>query len=248
MDEESDAYGQALVDYHEGGDGFEVVERDDGFLSVGGGPEAYFSPYEEWLPCVQTAVDRARGRVLDVGCGAGRHALHLQEQGQDVVGIDVSPGAVDVCADRGLDARQLDVVDADELGADRFDTVLMLGNNFGLVGTRERAPDVLGALARVTTDDATLLAHSRDPRGTDDPDHREYHELNRERGRLPGALRLRIRYLSYATDWFDYLLAAPEEMADLVADTPWAVAEYLHGEDGEDARDPSAYVGVLRKD
>ena len=55
---------------------------------------------------VFVAMEFVRGRVLDMGVGAGRHALHLQAQGHDVVGIDNSPKAVEVCRLRGLeDAR-----------------------------------------------------------------------------------------------------------------------------------------------
>src|SRR5918999_2988986 len=76
-----------------------------------------------------------RGRVLDVGCGAGRAALRLQERGHELVAVDISPLAVEVARRRGvLDAREVpfERVDA-SLGI--FDTVLMLGNNFGLVGS-----------------------------------------------------------------------------------------------------------------
>lgn len=124
--------------------------------------------------------------MLDVGCGAGRHALYAQEHGHDVVGIDVSPGAVAVSRDRGVeDVRECDVADvAAAFDADSFETVLMLGTNFGLVGTAETAPGVLDGLATVTTDDAQILAESRDPHQTDDPYHLDYHERNRERGLL----------------------------------------------------------------
>ena len=49
-----------------------------------------------------------RGRLLDVGVGSGRVALHLQESGHEVLGIDISPLAVEVARRRGVeDARVL---------------------------------------------------------------------------------------------------------------------------------------------
>jgi SAM-dependent methyltransferase len=238
----TDAYGEAIRDCHEGDDAFEVVERDDGWVGPSNGPMLYFERYEEWDEHVQRAIERARGRVLDVGVGAGRHALHLQDQGHDVTGVDVSPGALAVARDRGVDdVRECDVAAVtNEFDPDTFETVLMLGNNFGLVGTADRTPAILDELATVTTDDATILAGSANPLATDDPHHREYHEFNRDRGRLPGALRIRVRYKTYATDWFDYLLAAPEEMAEVVADTDWTLADTVVGEEGN-------YVGVLER-
>jgi SAM-dependent methyltransferase len=239
MESDADAFGRALRAHHEGEEAFEIVERDDGFVSVGPGP-AYFAEYEDWPACERRAMDHVEGRVLDVGCGAGRHALHLQDRGRDVVGIDVSPGAIEVCRGRGLDrAEVLDVTDVAELDGP-FDTALMLGNNFGLVGTAERAPAVLGALAEITASDALLVAQSMDPHDTDHPAHRASHERNRERGRLPGAIRQRVRFEQYATDWYDYLHASLEEMREVVADTPWQVTE-------TDECSGGTYVGLLRK-
>lgn len=246
MEPDEDAYGQAIRDHYESEEAFEVVERDDGWVGPSAGPALYFSEYEDWDPSVRDGLDglaETDGRVLDVGCGAGRHGLYLQEQGLDVTGIDVSPGAVEVSRERGLaDVRECDVGDvAAAFDPDTFDAVVMLGNNFGLVGTADRAPAVLSGLATVTTADATLLAGTADPYETDDSYHADYHEYNRERGRLGGALRIRVRYRTHATDWFDYLMVSREEMRDVVADTPWTVSEFLDGEDGN-------YVGVLEKE
>jgi len=191
---------------------------------------------------VRCALGHLRGRVLDVGCGAGRHALYAQEQGHDVTGIDVSPGAIEVSRDRGVeDARECDVADVVEtFSSDTFDTVLMLGRNFGLVGTADCAPEILDGLATITTDDGQIIASTADPRAIDDPYHREYHSYNEDRGRLPGALRMRSRYKTHATDWFDYLLAAPETMDNLLAETVWSRAETWTGENGQ-------YVALLAK-
>jgi len=243
--EQTDAFGALLRAEYEGERSWEIVERDDGWFGPGGEPSAYFSVYDDWPTRERLAMAVVEGRALDVGCGAGRHALYLQEQGHDVTGIDRSPGAIEVCEERGVeDVRQVDVADvADHFEPDTFDTVLMLGNNFGVVGTADTAPDVLSALGRVATDDATLVAESRDPVATDDQAHLDYHEYNRDRGRLPGALRIRVRYGRYATDWFDYLLAAPDRMADLAEPAGWAFEEALgiEGEGGD-------YVGILQRE
>src|SRR5439155_25169192 len=98
-----------------------------------------FSPFRRWPKAERAAMRYVRGRVLDVGCGAGRVALHLQERGHDVVGIDLSPGAVEVARRRGAkDVRELAITRVGpKLGL--FDTIVMFGNNFGLMGGRRRA-------------------------------------------------------------------------------------------------------------
>jgi 2-polyprenyl-3-methyl-5-hydroxy-6-metoxy-1,4-benzoquinol methylase len=81
-----DAYGQELWAYFNGKASFEIVERDDGFFDVSLGPELYFSNYEQWSEMEKKALEFVKGRVLDIGCGAGRHSLYLQEKGFDVLG------------------------------------------------------------------------------------------------------------------------------------------------------------------
>lgn len=239
MNQTQDAYGRLILDYYERGEGIEVVERDDGFINASGqGPAAYFAPFRRWPKVERKALRLARGRVLDVGCGAGRVVLELQERGHEVVGIDVSPLALEVARRRGArDVRELPVTRVGRsLG--RFDTFVLFGHNFGLMGSRRRAPWLLRRFRSIANDSARILAHSTNPYTTDNSDHLAYHERNRRRGRMAGQLRIRIRHGLYATAWFDYLLASPEEMADLAEGTGWTLARVI--DEGE-----GAYAGVL---
>lgn len=240
MKERADAYGRLVLDHFEGRPAREIVEREDGFVSAGLGPETYFAPVRRWPVCERQALRVARGRVLDVGCGAGRVALELQRRGREVVGIDVSPLAIEVARRRGVrDARVLGLDDVDErLGV--FETVVMFGNNFGLFGSRAGARRRLKRLAAVTSDEARIVAASNDPAATDDPAHLRYQEENVERGRMPGQLRIRVRHRDYASSWFDYLIVTPDEMAELAESGGWKLTRTIRAEG-------SLYVGVLEK-
>ncbi|MBN1550974.1 methyltransferase domain-containing protein, partial [bacterium] len=97
-----DAFGHEIHDYHTRKTGFEIVERDDGYFDVSTGPAAYFLEYNSWSESERKAMKHAQGHILDIGCGAGRHAIYLQSKGFTVTGIDTSPLAVHVCKARGL--------------------------------------------------------------------------------------------------------------------------------------------------
>jgi len=99
-----DAFGHLLTDLLAGRRVVEVVERDDGCVFTGE-PDYYLAPYRSWWPQERRAMRFVRGRVLDLGCGAGRVGLHLQSRGHEVVGIDVSPLAVEVARRRGARRR-----------------------------------------------------------------------------------------------------------------------------------------------
>ncbi|MGC5031451.1 class I SAM-dependent methyltransferase [Micromonospora sp. DT229] len=215
----------------------EIIERDDGL--VNGAPAAqYLEEPSQWQPHDHRAVERVRGATLDIGVGAGRIALLLQERGVAVTGLDVSPGALAVCRRRGVRDLVLGTVDEHAASGRRYDTFLLLGNNLGLLEGRERAPAFLGALAAMANPGAQVIAQGTDPYGTRDPVHTGYHEANRGRGRLGGQLRLRLRYRELSTPWFDYLVCSPTELADLVRGTPWRLADI-------DDRDAPYYLATL---
>jgi SAM-dependent methyltransferase len=227
--EQEDAFGRAVLDQLERGNARVVVERDDGYVET----ETmawYFGGLRRWHTAERQALRHVKGRVLDVGAGAGRVALELQRRGHDVVAIDVSPLAVDVCRKRGVrDARVLPFTRIDSsLG--RFDTVAMFGNNFALVENPRRARWLLRRLRGLTTDTARIVAVCYDPHQTKDPHDLAYQERNRRRGRLPGQLRLRIRYAGYATRWADFLMVSPSELEEIVAGTGWQLERVLRGE------------------
>ncbi len=180
--DEQDAVGHELLDFHTTGSGLELIEREEGFFDVTGGPEIYFREYEEWSPHEKRAMEYVRGRAVDIGCGAGRHGLYLQAEGFRVLGIDNSPLAVQVCMERGLGDAQVMSITQLSSGLGTFDTLLLLGNNFGLFSHRRRARWLLRRFWKMTSEKARLLAESYDPRGsTVASEHQAYQEWNQRR-------------------------------------------------------------------
>lgn len=237
-----DAYGQMLLaQYNYQTPTAEIIERDDDYIDTGSDAGLYFTEYDEWSPLERRAIEFAAGRILDVGCGAGRHALYLQKKGFDVTGIDNSLGAVKVCKLRGLKKASVRPIrDVDKFKANSFDTIQMFGNNFGLFGSFETARLILEKFSRITAPDAQIIAQSRNPYQTSEPEHLEYLRLNKRRGRMSGQLRIRARFGRTIGEWFDYLFVSPAEMRKILKDTDWQIKEFIEPE-------AASYFAVISK-
>jgi len=207
------------------GAAYEMTERSDGFMKVNDA-SVYFTARDAWPAYELAAVDAATGRVLDVGCGAGRHVSDLLARGIDATGLEPSPGAATVARERGITVIET-TVEALDPASGPFDTFLMLANNLALLGSPEHAPGVLAVLAAAARPGARILGSCRGPLDTDSPEHKRYQERNRADGRMPGHLRLRIRDRGLATDWFDYLFLTPDELAGIVVGSPWRLVDVI---------------------
>jgi SAM-dependent methyltransferase len=237
-----DAYGAMLLAALEGRASYEVIERDDGFISVNRlGGSSYLDSPADWIPAERDALRFMRGRTLDIGAGGGRISIALQGRGQDVVAIDSSPGAVEVCRRRGLrDVREMTI---DDIGGSlgTVDTVVLFGNNFGLLASASKAKTLLRRFHELTTERGSIVAQSSNPYMTDDPMQLEYIERNRERGRMGGQMRIRVRFRAFATEWFDYLIVAPEEMNELFDASGWHLLHLVYTEG-------AGYIAVAEKE
>jgi len=242
LTDRQDAFGHAIYDYLHGDAGAAcVVERDDNLIEAGADMSLYSGDFPTWPRHQREAIRFARGRVLDIGCGAGRCLLYLQQNGHDVMGIDVSPHAVKLCRERGARQVRLMSITALSRRLGRFDTIIMYGNNFGLVENPRRAAWLLKKMHGLTSPAGRIIAESRNPYISPKPEHIEYHRRNRRRGRMPGQTRIKVRYKRYATPWFDWLLVSPDEMRDLMTGTGWHVARLF---DSGCVR----YMAVIEKD
>ena len=114
-------------------------------------------------PLERKALSLCRGRVLDVGAGAGCHSLALQRHGLDVTAVDISPLSVDVMRRRGVrQAWEADVFD--EAFAGCYDTVLMLMNGSGIIGRLERMPLFFRHMKQLLAPSGCVLVDSSDLR------------------------------------------------------------------------------------
>ena len=137
------------------------------------------------------------------------------------------------------DARVLSVTQLNR-GVGIFDTIVLFGNNFGLMANPQRARWLLRRFAGMTSERAVVVAEILDPYDTKVPEHRRYHRRNRARGRMAGQSRIRVRYKDLVTPWFDYLFVSPVELRQLLRGSPWKLTRIV------DSPGPT-YIAILSK-
>ncbi len=120
-----------------------------------------FRNLEEMPMLEQKALSLAKGKVLDVGAGAGCHALALQAQSIAVKAIDISPLSCEAMELRGvMDAECINLFDEHlETG---FDTILLLMNGTGIAGKIENLPALFNRLKALLNKGGQILIDSSD--------------------------------------------------------------------------------------
>ena len=131
-DPQKDPLGEMLKDYHRGSTSACVTVESSCIDMPPMTGRVMFRSFQEMNRVEQGALGLCRGRILDVGAGAGSHALYLQEQGKRVTAIDISPGCVEVMKKRGIRAPIHGSIY--DLNTGRYDTILMLMNGLGICG------------------------------------------------------------------------------------------------------------------
>lgn len=156
-----DLFGKAILDYQTNNAPEDLItttsisEADE--MSV-----AYlFRSFAEMPKLEQKALEISKGRVLDVGCGAGSHSLYLQnELGLDLTAIDISENAIAACRLRGL--KNAHVQNLLDLENEKFDTILLLMNGSGIFGTLQNTPKFLLKLKSLLNETGQILIDSSD--------------------------------------------------------------------------------------
>lgn len=163
LTEREDPMGAAIRDYFRQGKSAQLKVLsslfDDDEMPVA----HLFRSYHEMPPLEQRALNEARGKVLDVGAGAGCHALALQERGFDVTAVDISPLSCETMKERGV--ANVECVNIfNQRFQERFDTLLLLMNGTGIAGKLSRLPQLLSRLKQLMNPSAQILIDSSDLR------------------------------------------------------------------------------------
>ena len=217
--------GRAIADYHKTGKAERLrvfspmFEEDEIPLAT------LFRNYESMSEIERKALDMAKGKVLDVGAGSGCHSLVLQERGIDVTAIDISPLSVETMKERGVKK----VLEQDFFTLKgQFDTILMLMNGIGIVGTLERLPEFFKQLDKILAPGGQVLCDSSDISyvfETEDgiiemPDNMNYY----------GEHSFQMQYKDTIGEPFDWLYIDADTLKEKAGRSGYAVEVVAEGE------------------
>ena len=219
----TDIFGKALYSYWKGDRKTPYfIERDDGF-SEKHSLSNYFTRTPSDIEL--RLLKEAKGKVLDVGCGAGRHTLYLQKKGYDVTGFDFSPLAIKVCKERGCKKVKVDDVFNAKTKDRCFDTILLFGNNLGIGGSVKGTVKLLKELKKTIKPDGILLLTSLDPTKTKQDVYLNYRKRNLKIGRDLGTVKIRVKYKGETSDWFNWFNASPSELEKIAKKSNWEISK-----------------------
>jgi SAM-dependent methyltransferase len=205
--------GRALLDYHRGATTARITVQTDLWDDEATPVEDFYRPDEQPLPRLEKiALDLCRGRTLDLGAGAGRHALELQRRGLEVTAVDVLPEAVEVMRERGVaDARRGGLA---ELAGERFDTIILLMHGIGLVGTLGELARFLGQIPGHLTKNGQIIFDSADLGLVIPEQFDEGLDQWRAGGIYPGEVEYRLSYEGFEGAPYPWLFIDPVTLAD----------------------------------
>ncbi len=163
-------------------------------------------PDLEWL-----ALNNCRGKVLDIGAGAGSHPLLLQQSGIDVTAIDISPLAVKVMQDRGVtNAYEQDIFSYNP--SVKYDTLLLLMNGIGLSGSLAGLTQLLIHLKGLLNTGGQILFDSSDISYL-------YENINKPTDKYYGEIAYQYQYKNLKTTWFNWLYIDKDTLNGVAKET-----------------------------
>ena len=192
--------GQAILDYSKTGIDKNIIVSselcDDDVIS-----SAYLHRTYDSMPITEkTALNNCSGKILDVGAGAGIHAIHLRDNGHNVQCIDVSPLAVQHLQEQNLDARTINFFNIEDTP---YDTILMLMNGIGIAGSLKNLERTLLKAKSLLKPGGKLICDSSDIKYLyEDDEGGTWIDLN---ANYYGDFKFQMKYEAHTSDWFDWL-------------------------------------------
>lgn len=201
-----DLFGKAILDFQTHNSPENIITEtsisDADEMSV-----SYLFRDFDAMPVIEkTALLLAKGRVLDVGCGAGSHSLYLQNARKlETCAIDISANAIKTCQLRQIkNSFKKDIFEITLEDFGLFDTILLLMNGTGICGKMNRLDVFLQQLKSLLAIDGQILIDSSDIAYMFEDDEQSTHILNDDE-HYYGELIFEISYKNEKEEPFDWL-------------------------------------------
>lgn len=208
-----DTFGQAIIDYYQQREP-EILWINNEYGEPEEMPVEIFFRNAENLPELESAaLSLCRGNVLDVGAGAGSHALLLQDKGLPVTALEISALAAKVIKDRGVKNVICQNIFHYQ-PVQRFDTVLLLMNGIGLAGNLANLNLLLNHFKSLLTPGGHLIFDSSDIAylyGGNSLPKKTYY----------GELKYQYQYKKQKGDWFQWLYIDQHRLAAIARLSGW---------------------------
>jgi 2-polyprenyl-3-methyl-5-hydroxy-6-metoxy-1,4-benzoquinol methylase len=229
MEEAEDVYGKALKDFFNGNASPLLIETSYGEteeMPI----EVFFRKPKDFPEMEAYALKLCEGEILDIGAGAGSHALYLQAKKKDVTALEISETAIEIMKSRGVKKTlQADIFHFSEK---RFDTLLLLMNGIGIAGTVEGLNQFLQAFKQLLKPLGKIIFDSSDITYL-------YEEHPMPEGKYFGEISYRYLYEGKKGQWFNWLYIHQQKMLE-IADANGYILHIL----AED--DSGQYLGTLQ--
>ena len=239
-----DLFGFVLYRYLHGDKTPYCIVREDGYCDFPFDPKGYFQ--NKFLDVEKQGLKYVKGKILDVGCGAGRHALYFAKKGFDVVAIDSDKFCVKTCKERGIKKVFAEnILKPKTIKKYRFDTIWFGGNNLGVAGNLEKMKEMFGILDKITNPNSVVLGRAFEFDKTMRGIHRKYHALQKSRGIFPGITKIRIQYKDFIGEWFNWVHISSAVLKKVLQGTHWKIDKLISKPDHK--KEILDYFLVIRK-
>lgn len=190
-----DIFGRALQDFNQFGQTEKLWLHNNYGKPEDMPVEIFFRTEEDISDLEEFALNLCKGKILDIGAGAGAHSLILKTYNFDVTALEISPLACEVMKNRGLKK----VINANIFTyQEKFDTLLLLMNGIGLCGDIKRLNRLLAHLKKCLNAGGQIIFDSSDISYL-------YPNENYPRENYYGQISYQYEYQSVKGDWFEWL-------------------------------------------
>lgn len=218
-----DILGTAISDYYFGRSPAKLWVYDTLGPRVEMDVSVYFRDWSKMPEMEKIALQECGTKVLDIGAGAGSHALELQRRGKDVTALDISPLNVEVIKARGV--RQAIAGDIFSFSKGQYDTLLLLMNGIGLASNLDGLRKFLQHVKCLLLPGGQLIFDSSDVAYM-------YEDEPMPKDGYYGEITCRYGYKRLKTDWFSWLYIDFGTLRKTAAEEGWK-SELLFEDDDD---------------